>query len=950
MLLHLHPLLRIFIFLCFVACVGTFRRGRSEDENALRSEPSSLFGRSNSNLAGAGGNPFGSGSVSSTPPFYNRAPSDLTSPFMSNAQESSPFSASSHNWPSSAASGGATPRRVLQAPPGLSNPDLDSPRLSLGGDYLTNSLLGSSAGNAATQQHHVSGPFGAYSTGAATTPTAVSDAFRSNSQFSSNLSSPLPSLHLTPDVFASKPQLSNERGPVTNPDLAELNSHSMKINEMSAFSGQGKDPIGMSTASHEIQAAKVDVQGKSKKSKSPTGGAHDHASVPPNQRRYEKKKHGAVVNEFSSMSPTSSRDMPASPASTGRIEHRHGKSTTAFQPKASTSVALGPRSSPAAFTDGKHSRSKKRGQVVTDQSISTVRSNQTSVAGSFDAKVVGETDDESGDSGDVGVTSDSGESTSKPFSPESGNAQLRDKSESKNSKTRSSKKKFVDKSQIVGRRQVYREKQPKESASEVQRVNEDTRSSNGIESSGPNQSASVKNDGRQAQSRARRGRDLESATSKNSQSVEGKKAPSAATLARADSSELEISMGKKSPKQAKCARENATISQEPKQKSSPRGGSGGNSDSAGATSAIPSHVHQEESASGDTSKETQMEETESKQGPSGADPPVKSNSETVAEDRSTTPTISGDVVVGTADEKTATTVPEATAETSAKVEPSAETRPYEEMSPTEHPAKQVEVHEPAKSLAVEKKQTAKDKEHHRKEKMKREKSDKKKSKQRKDKRDSPPRSKGDSFDVSDISDLDNGSPEAVIVPGSAVSDFVAKLWSLLASLVARAIGVLHAVGGCISSRVNIKGMVGTARYHLEAVTAVVFSVLLLLSLHGASWFIRIHRVAFRAILTHRHIGFCFAFLYAFPFLVQYVFPWAPPWAPVCLWYAFLVQLFCTNGPTAMVTTFRILLPLVFLVEGISHHSFLLDLNGASKLSFLSKDCVWRGSGKVNCCC
>ncbi|CAI5729296.1 unnamed protein product [Peronospora effusa] len=139
--------------------------------------------------------------------------------------------------------------------------------------------------------------------------------------------------------------------------------------------------------------------------------------------------------------------------------------------------------------------------------------------------------------------------------------------------------------------------------------------------------------------------------------------------------------------------------------------------------------------------------------------------------------------------------------------------------------------------------------------------------------------------------------------------------------------------GCvwIAWRLNIKGLLATAFSYAESVLAMVFSVVLLVSLHVASWLIRIHQVAFRAILTHRHIGFCFTFLYGFPFLVQYVFPWAPPWAPVCLWYAFLVQLFCTNGSTAMVTTFRIILPLVFLVEGISHHSFLLDLNGAELL-------------------
>ncbi|CAI5735546.1 unnamed protein product [Hyaloperonospora brassicae] len=130
---------------------------------------------------------------------------------------------------------------------------------------------------------------------------------------------------------------------------------------------------------------------------------------------------------------------------------------------------------------------------------------------------------------------------------------------------------------------------------------------------------------------------------------------------------------------------------------------------------------------------------------------------------------------------------------------------------------------------------------------------------------------------------------------------------------------------------DANGPFAAALSYVESVLAMVVSMLLLFSLHAVSWFIHIHRVAFRAIVTHHHIGFSFAFLYGFPYLVQHVFPWAPPWAPVCLWYAFLVQLFCTNGPTAIVTTFRVIIPLVFLIEGISHHSFLLDLNGAELL-------------------
>ncbi|EQC36258.1 hypothetical protein SDRG_06363 [Saprolegnia diclina VS20] len=119
--------------------------------------------------------------------------------------------------------------------------------------------------------------------------------------------------------------------------------------------------------------------------------------------------------------------------------------------------------------------------------------------------------------------------------------------------------------------------------------------------------------------------------------------------------------------------------------------------------------------------------------------------------------------------------------------------------------------------------------------------------------------------------------------------------------------------------------------HVQAIASVALSVCMLLGLHLASYALSFHRLALRGLLVNRNIGSCFAFLYLFPLLVQYVIPWAPPWAPVCLWYAFLVQLFCTQGSTAMVATFRILLPLVFLVEGVSHHSFLLDLNGAELL-------------------
>ncbi|KAG6954176.1 hypothetical protein JG687_00011940 [Phytophthora cactorum] len=243
--------------------------------------------------------------------------------------------------------------------------------------------------------------------------------------------------------------------------------------------------------------------------------------------------------------------------------------------------------------------------------------------------------------------------------------------------------------------------------------------------------------------------------------------------------------------------------------------------------------------------------------------------------------------------------------------------------------------EPSQVPVVEKKQPQAGKEH-RKEKSKKDKADKKKTARgKKDKRGPSLVAKASNALNDPATEAQDKLLEALATKSTPLSVRISQGLQKR-GLAAASAGQRALVGtrsGClwVAGRLNVKGLLATTFSYVESVLAVVFSVVLLLALHAASWFIRVHRVAFRAILTHRHIGFCFAFLYGFPFLVQYVFPWAPPWAPVCLWYAFLVQLFCTNGPTAMVTTFRVILPLVFLVEGISHHSFLLDLNGAELL-------------------
>lgn len=95
---------------------------------------------------------------------------------------------------------------------------------------------------------------------------------------------------------------------------------------------------------------------------------------------------------------------------------------------------------------------------------------------------------------------------------------------------------------------------------------------------------------------------------------------------------------------------------------------------------------------------------------------------------------------------------------------------------------------------------------------------------------------------------------------------------------------------------------------------------------------RLHRHAANVISTDHQMAFCFTFLYLFPYLVHHMMYWAPPWAAPCLWYAFLMQVFCsTQGSPVLVGLFRILLPLLFLTEGVSHHTFLLELNGAERL-------------------
>lgn len=101
---------------------------------------------------------------------------------------------------------------------------------------------------------------------------------------------------------------------------------------------------------------------------------------------------------------------------------------------------------------------------------------------------------------------------------------------------------------------------------------------------------------------------------------------------------------------------------------------------------------------------------------------------------------------------------------------------------------------------------------------------------------------------------------------------------------------------------------------------------------GLAWtIIDVHRQAAIVLTADHQLAFYFAFIYLFPFFVQHLVYWAPPWAASCAWYAFLMQALCMQGSPLVVSVCRVLLPLLFLTEGVSHHTLLLGLSGSERV-------------------
>ncbi|KAE9005059.1 hypothetical protein PR003_g18443 [Phytophthora rubi] len=835
---------------------------------------------------------------------YRAGTTNLSS-YLGAGDDDSPFGGNSmRTWPSSTTEG-PQPRRVLQRPPGLAGPpglsepntmDGVQPRMHLG-----------SAGGSLMQQRVSAPQFGPFHP-SASSPMAggANRAFSSGEdQYGPSL---LSSFRLSSGVFGDTSlHDQNEGRGVSNPDLAELNTHSMKVDEMDGM--RIRHAVDSPSAPWEncepTTSRRIDIQARSKTPRSPKKA-----------RDARRKSEGrsdlrAKALEFSM--DAINAFTPGSP-----MRPRRGRKTT--------SPASGYENSQSSVENSRD-RSASRGKRRNQPADKTAATASLSSAGSDNWRrgPANQSEELASTRGPPpGLETDG--SPVKLASREANKSRRREESKPSNRSTASRRNstRGNDKGASTTRRQVYREKQAKENVKEAlpEEVTPVVASSSAASRSPQKSQSSADN----PKSETKTPTIPQNAKDVATFSVQ----PAAAVPKATDvSTKVDAEIGTTTAIESAIEHGDEVESANPDRVKNTRPDEGASLPETVDTSPETppeepaTSTERESSSSSDVLEDAQdavNEHSESQQERAAMDEilsPVESSEDDFEQ-----------VQVPTQGLPTAQPK-KSTRKTSAMAAASADSSPAIPRNETEL----LSMHEPTPAPLIEKKHAAKE---HRKEKSKKDKGEKKKpSRGKKDKKGASVVSKAADTLSGSTNEAQDKILEDLATRGTPLSARITQGLCKGGSAAASA-GLIAFHGtrrGCVwaAGRLNIKGLLATSFSYVESVLAVVFSVLLLLSLHAASWFIRIHRVAFRAILTHRHIGFCFAFLYGFPFLVQYVFPWAPPWAPVCLWYAFLVQLFCTNGPTAMVTTFRVILPLVFLVEGISHHSFLLDLNGAELL-------------------
>ncbi|ETI43004.1 hypothetical protein F443_11940 [Phytophthora nicotianae P1569] len=847
---------------------GPFGPGISDTKSiggagAIRS-PTSMFDRGQEaaksfSMQGDGGNSSVYG-ASETQNLYRGGGMS----YLSGADTESLFGSNSMRTWSSAAMDTSQPRRILQRPPGLVGPPgLSEP--SAMQTRMQQRVSGSQFGPFLPSSSSESAPNRAFSGG--------------DDQYGSSL---LSSLRLSTGVFGdnSLGDGTDGRG-VSNPDLAELNTHSLRVGEMDGMNVRQAVDSSMWDNRAPTTSRRIDIQARAKTPRSPKKAREG-------RKKFEGRSDlRAKALEFSM--DAINAFTPGSPMRSRRAE----RGRKVMSPMGHDSPSYD------SNRNNEQTRGKRRNQM-TDRDA-------TSSMSSADTRRRAQTN-QSEDSGSAVSPPPGLESRGSPTTVtarESGKTKRRDDTKpAGRSAPRRNPARGNDKNAGTTRRQVYREKQVKEPVKEVS-LPEPTTSS----AASPNTASDSPQESSEFD--ATRTEGMESVT------LEAKSSSPPPTAACEPSS---------------SAKEGGDDTDEASAK-----GSSVNDDTAedyADNAKIPASDEDADSipTCEDTSRNTvesqaTSPERESFSSSDALEDAVEQRKDGRRETKADAPESSVESSESDA-ERAQVAVNQLRAASKKKSKKEALTRVESQRTSTTEAEHSVRL----ESSQVDKKPTVKE---HRKEKPKKDKVDKKKTRGKKDKRGSSTTAKAAEAPNDSTTEAQDKLLEALSIKSTPlvtrISEGLRK-----GSAAAVSTGLQAYLGtrrGCawIAGQLNIKGLLATIFSYVESVLAVVFSVVLLLSLHAASWFIRIHRVAFRAILTHRHIGFCFAFLYGFPFLVQYVFPWAPPWAPVCLWYAFLVQLFCTNGPTAMVTTFRVILPLVFLVEGISHHSFLLDLNGAELL-------------------
>ncbi|GMF26544.1 unnamed protein product [Phytophthora lilii] len=791
---------------------GAFGSGLSEGgaigAGAIRS-PTSMFdrgqeaaksfsmqGESRNSLTSAG---FGNESQQ----LYRGGTTNLS--YLSSGEADSPFgSGSMRTWPA-VATEVSQPHRMLQRPPGLAGPPGLSEPHAIDG-IQPQMRLGSGGGD--MMEQHVAGPqFGPFHPSASSPMAGTGESNRAfsrgNDQYGASL---LSSLRLSSGVFgdSSLHDQGDVRG-VSNRDLAELNTHSMAVSEMGGMRiRHAVDSPSVPWDNREpTTSRRIDIQARSKTPRSPKKSRDGRRKSEGRSDLRAKALEFSMdaINAFTPGSPMKPRrtDRGRKLASSINVDE-------ALPPSADSSRSNSDKSAP---------RGKRRNQAA-----------DTGVASSFSSSSgndcrrrgpVGQNNESSSQYG-LPPGFEAGDGPVKPAMQETSKLKRREENivPSRTSASRRNSTRGNDKVAGTTRRQVYREKQVKENVKDVSLTKEVT----------PNRS----------QSRTAINIPQERRSSGDDEGLEVKKnLPKQNVLL----SSMEGASSVTKPVDAiKATQSTDTSSQDAVTISNGAGVSISGNDNSDAGVDTSNRLSNDGVTSvpvvSDASDEASQEETAT-----FYDRDSASSSEVLE-----------DVCVAAREQRDPTDSPEldevlSPLESSESETDRGQSATEDKLTSSTKPVADDNLPAPqsksesssAPAAAAEKKTTLKE---HRKEKSKKDKGEKKKTARgKKDKRASSSISKtGDGLSGSANQDkiLDDLAARGTPL-STQISQGLRKGCSAAAAAGLAAFVTMRRGCAWTASRLNVKGVLGTAFSYVESVLAVVFSVLLLLSLHAASWFI-----------------------------------------------------------------------------------------------------------------